>query len=185
MYVLTTAGGGCVVDAVAQVSGGDSPLIAVAVMKKNNTNALMKSNARFALNVLGKDVDPQIIKDFGFRSGRDCDKLDVGYLRDESGVKTVDGALGYMICDKVDAIDNDTHTLFIGRLVEGDVVRGGEPMSYGYYQEHKDELMKVKTESGKTAWVCKICGYVYYGETLPDGYLCPICGVDASFFEKK
>ena len=58
-------------------------------------------------------------------------------------------------------------------------------MSYGYYQEHKEELIKITTETGKTAWVCTVCGYVYYGEEIPDDFKCPICGVDKSLFKKK
>ena len=51
--------------------------------------------------------------------------------------------------------------------------------------EHKDELLKIKTEKNKTAWVCTLCGYVYYGEKLPDDFVCPWCGADKSLFEVK
>lgn len=185
MYVLTTVGGGCVVDAVAQVSGGDDPLIAVAVMKKNYTNELMHANGTFALSVIGMTSDPEIIKTFGFNSMRDMNKFEKVGTEIVSGVPTVRGTLGYMVFEKVDAIENDTHTLFIGKLIEGDLLSDGEPMSYGYYREHKDDLIKVTTEAGKTAWVCTICGYVYYGEELPPDYECPICGVGAEMFEKS
>ena len=66
MYVLTTKNGGCIVDAVSQVSMGDNPLIAVSVMKKNYTNELLKMNDKFAISILSKDVDGKIIKTFGF-----------------------------------------------------------------------------------------------------------------------
>lgn len=185
MYVLTTSGGGCVVDAVSQVSAGEEPYIAVAVMKKNYTNELMHQNETFALSVLGVDVDPEIIKTFGLHSMRDTNKFEQTKTKDEMNLPIIQDSLGYMICEKVDTIENETHTLFIGKLIEADVYEDKEAMSYGYYQEHKDELMKVTTEQGKTAWVCKICGYVYYGETLPEDFKCPICGVNADMFEKK
>lgn len=185
MYVLTTEGGGCMVDAVSQVSAGDNPLISVAVMKKNYTNELMHKNKTFALSVLGKNVDGNIIKTFGFNSMRDINKFEQVELTEEESLKLVKDSLGYIVCEIVDMIENDTHTLFIGRMVEGDVFSDSEPMSYGYYQENKDDLLKVTTSAGQTAWVCKICGYVYYGETLPDGFVCPICKMDASHFEKK
>lgn len=185
VYALTTNGGGCIVDAVSQVSAGDSPLIAVAVMKKNYTNELMHKNNTFALSVLSKDVNPEIIKTFGLNSMRDIDKFANTKTNEVEGLKVIDDSLGYMICEKVDTIENDTHTLFIGKLIEADVYKDEEAMSYGYYQENKDELLKVKTEAGKTAWVCLACGYVYYGEELPEGFKCPICGVDASMFEKR
>ena len=72
MYVLTTKNGGCIVDSVSQVSGGENPLIAVAVMKKNYTNELLKKNDKFALSVLGMKANPEIIKTFGFKSAIVC-----------------------------------------------------------------------------------------------------------------
>lgn len=185
VYALTTLGGGCIVDAVSQVSAGDNPLIAVAVMKSNYTNELMHQNNTFALSVLGLDVDPEIIKTFGLNSMRNINKFENTKTNEELDLKIIDDSLGYMICEKVDTIDMDTHTLFIGKLIEADVYKDGEAMSYGYYQEHKEELLKVKTEKGKTAWVCMMCGYVYYGETLPDDFKCPMCGVGKEYFERK
>ena len=76
MYVLTTTNGGCIVDAVSQISAGDNPLIAVSVMKKNYTNEMMKANEKFALSILSNDVNPDIIKTFGFNSMRDINKFE-------------------------------------------------------------------------------------------------------------
>lgn len=185
MYVLTVNGGGCIVDAVSQVSAGDNPLIAVAVMKKNYTNELMHKSNYFALSILGRDINPEIIKTFGLNSMRDINKFEKIKVTEESGIKVIDASLGYMILEKVDAIENDTHTLFIGKMIEGNVFKDGESMSYQYYQDHKDELMKVTTEAGNTAWVCKICGYIYYGEDLPNDFKCPVCMVGREMFEKK
>ena len=185
MYILTTQNGGCVVDAVSQISAGDNPLIAVAVMKKNNTNLLLSKNERFALSVLGMDVNPELITTFGFNSSRDIDKFANTKVTEIEGVNIINNSLGYMVCEKIDAIENETHTLFIGKLIEADVFKDEEAMSYQYYQEHKDDLIKVKTEENKTAWVCTICGYVYYGEELPEDYKCPACGVGRELFKKK
>ena len=185
MYVLTTKSGGCIVDAVSQISAGDNPLIAVSVMKSNYTNELMKKNNKFALSVLGMNVNPDIIKIFGFNSMRDIDKFENVSVTEIDGINVVDDSLGYMICEKIDSIDNETHTLFIGKLIEADLFDDSKEMTYGYYQEHKDELLKVTIEEGKTAWVCTICGYVYYGEELPEDYKCPKCGVPKELFERK
>lgn len=185
MYVLTTQGGGCIVDAVSQISSGDNPLIAVSVMQKNHTNKLLKNNPFFALSILGKEVDPEIIKTFGFSSSRDTDKFTSIATTEVNNIKIIDNSLGYMLCEIVDTIENDTHTLFIGKIIEADVFKDQEPMSYGYYQEHKEELLKVTTTKGKTAWVCTACGYIYYGEKLPEDFKCPICGVSAQYFEAK
>lgn len=185
MYVLTTKDGGCIVDAVSQVSSGDNPLIAVAVMKNNYTNELLKRNDKFALSVLGMDVNPEIIKTFGFNSMRDINKFEKTATTEVEGIDIINDSLGYMVCEIIDSIDNDTHTLFIGKLIEADVFSEKEPMSYGYYQCHKEELLKVTTEKGKTAWICSICGYIYYGDELPEDFQCPTCGVSKDFFDKK
>ena len=185
MYVLTTKDGGCIVDAVSQISSGDNPLIAVSVMKSNYTNELLKKNDHFALSVLGHDVNPEIIKIFGFNSMRDINKFENIETNIIQDINIIKDSLGYMLCEIVDSIDNDTHTLFIGKLIEADIYKDDEAMSYQYYQSHKDELLKVTTEKGKTAWVCSICGYVYYGEELPEDFKCPVCGVGKDFFEKK
>lgn len=185
MYVLTTDGGGCIVDTVSQVSAGDNPLIAVAVMKSNYTNELLQKKEIFAISVLGMDCNPEIIKTFGMNSMRDINKFETIATKKIEGINVINDSLGYMICKIVDKIENETHTLFIGKLIEADVFQDGAAMSYGYYQEHKDELLKVKTEQGKTAWVCTICGYVYYGEELSDDFKCLMCGVGKELFEKK
>lgn len=185
MYVLTTSGGGCIVDAVSQISAGDNPLIAVSVMKSNYTNQLLKENQEFALSVLGMEADPSIIQTFGFNSMRDIDKFREVETETILNSKVIKDSLGYMICEKVDSIENETHTLFIGRLKEADVFLDKEAMSYTYYQEHKEELLKVKTEKGKTAFICTICGYIYYGDTLPNDFKCPLCGAGSEAFKRK
>ncbi len=185
MYVLTTNGGGCIVDSVSQISMGENPLISVAVMKKNNTNKLLKKNNKFALSVLGMNVDPEIIKTFGFNSSRDIDKFQNIEVKEIDGINIINNSLGYMICEIVDSIENDTHTLFIGKLIAADLFKDEDAMSYGYYQEHKEELLKVTTEKGKTAWICTVCGYVYYGEEIPEDFKCPVCGVGKELFKKK
>ena len=185
MYVLTTQNGGCIVDAVSQISSGDNPLIAVSVMKSNYTNELLKKNDKFALSVIGKEVNPQIIKTFGFNSMRDINKFEnIGSTKIDD-VNIINDTLGYMLCEKIDELDNDTHTLFIGKIIEADVYEDKEAMSYQYYQEHKNELLKITNEDGTTKWVCSVCGYVYEGEQLPNDFTCPVCGVGKDFFDKK
>lgn len=185
MYVLTTKKGGCIVDAVSQVSAGDFPLIAVSVMKKNYTNELLKVNTKFALSVLPKNVNPEIIKTFGLNSMRDINKFANIKTTTIEDIEVVNDSLGYMLCEIIDSIDNDTHTLFIGKLIEADVFKEEEPMSYAYYQENKEDLLKITTEKNKTAWICTVCGYIYYGDEFPENFKCPVCGVDRNMFKKK
>ena len=185
VYALTTNNGGCIVDAVSQISAGANPLISVAVMKTNYTNELLKNNKTFAISVLDETVNSDIINTFGMNSMRNINKFENTETIEIENIKVIKDSIGYMICEIVDSIDNDTHTLFIGKLIEADIYREKEEMSYGYYQEHKEELLKVKTENGKTAWVCSVCGYIYYGEELPQDFKCPICGVGKEYFKIK
>ncbi len=185
VYVLTTKGGGCIVDAVSRASAGEQPLITVAVAKTNHSHKLLSENDKFALSVLGEEADPKIIETFGFKSSKDVDKCTECQTEEVEGVPVVKDSLGYMVCEKVDAIDADTHTIFIGRMIEADVLEDKTPMTYAYYQEHKNDLVKVKTEKSQTAWVCLACGYVYYGNEVPDDYKCPLCGLGKEYFKKK
>jgi len=186
MYILTVNGGGCVVDTVSRVGGSsDKALISVAVAKNNKTNELLHQNDRFAISVLGESANPKLIQDFGFKSSRDFDKLSAHNTQAVAGVQIIEDSLGYMVLEKIDTIENETHTLFIGRLVEGDVFKDDAPMTYAYYQKNKEDLRKVSTERGKTAWICTACGYIYYGDEVPDDYRCPLCGLGKEYFKKK
>ncbi len=185
VYVLTTQGGGCIVDAVSRASAGEQPLITVAVAKTNHSHKLLRENDKFALSVLGEEVDPKVIETFGFKSSKDIDKCTECETTEVEGVPVLKDSLGYMVCEKVDAIDAETHTIYIGRMIEADVLQDKKPMTYAYYQEHKEDLTKVKTEKGQTAWVCMACGYVYYGDEVPDDFICPLCGLGKEYFKKK
>lgn len=184
LYVLTTNNGGCIVDAVNQISSGDNPLIAVSVMKKNYTCELLKKSKIFALSVISKNDDGEIINDFGYHSMKDYDKFKRKNLIDINNLKIYQKAIGYLICEVVNIIDADSHILFIGKLIMADKFNDEEAMSYGYFIEHKGDYIKVTTPN-KTAWICTLCGYIYYGEEVPDDYKCPLCGASKEFFKKQ
>lgn len=187
MYILTVPGGGCVVDAVSRAGSRDGQaLVTVSVAKTNHSHQLLSQNPKFALSVLGEQSDPDLIQTFGFSSSKDVDKCTKCQTIEVSGVPVVKNSLGYMIFEKIDAIENDTHTIFIGKMLEGELLEPeGTPMTYDYYQEHKDELTKTTTSAGQTAWVCTVCGYVYYGDEVPDDFVCPLCGLGKAYFKKK
>ena len=185
MFIASTNDSACIVDTVLQVSSDKEPLISVCINKNNYTNEMIKKNQKFAISILGQDINGEIIKTFGFNTSRDINKFqDYDYLEID-GVKVLKDSLGYLFCQVVDIVDTNTHNIFIGKVIDSKRFKNYEPMTYQYYQEHKDELLKVKTNEGKTAYVCTLCGYVYYGDTLPDDFICPICGAGKNAFERK
>ena len=77
-------------------------------------------------------------------------------------------------------IDMGTHGLFICAVTEARVISDKDTMTYTYYQSN----VKPKPETeGKKGFVCKICGYIYEGDTLPDDFICPLCKHGAADFE--
>lgn len=185
MYVLSTDRAGCMVDTVMQVSSGEPALISVAVNKNNYTNEVIREHKMFGISILGMNVNPDIIKTFGFQSSRDVDKFkDIDYITVD-GIKIIKEAIGYMVCELVDMVDADTHTIFIGKMISADKFNNEKPMTYGYYQENKEDLLKLTTEKGKNYYICTVCGYRYYGDDLPDNFKCPICGVENDMFVKN
>lgn len=185
MYVLTTNNSGCIIDTVSQVSMSDEPLISIAVNKNNYTNEMIMKNRKFAISILSENIDGRVIEIFGMHSSRDYNKFDKVEMLDVDGIKIIKDCIAYMYCEVVDVIDADTHTVFIGKVVKSKLYNNEKPMSYSHYSENKDTLIKKNTEQDKVAWVCTICGYVYYGEEIPDDFVCPICGVTKEFFKKK
>jgi len=185
MYVLSTDGAGCMVDTVMQVSSGEPTLISVSVNKNNYTNEMIVKNKIFAISVLGMNLNSDIIKMFGFNSSRDVDKFENFDTVLVNGVKVMKDAIGYIVCELVEVVDADTHTIFIGKMIEGDKFNNDKPMTYNYYQENKNDILSINTIDGRTCYVCTVCGYVYYGDELPEEFICPVCGVSRELFDKK
>jgi len=184
MFIASTTNSACIVDTVLQVSSSEEPLISVCINKNNYTNEMIKENKKFAISILDNNVNGEIIKTFGFNSSSEFDKFKDFKYQEIDGIKVLDDTLGYLVCELVDIVDCETHNIFIGRVKSSKRLNDGIPMTYQYYQEHKDELLKVKTENNKTAWICTICGYIYYGEVLPDDFKCPMCNYPKEYFER-
>ena len=186
VYVLTTNSGGCVVDAVSQISSEENPLFSIAIMKSNNTNELVHTNDNIVLSILSQDVDSKVIEVFGHHSMKEMNKFEEVETIEIGDILVPSDIIGYMELKIEDRIENDTHTVLICRYQDGKILdEDKEEMTYNYYRKHKDEYVKVTTENNKTAWICTMCGYVYYGEEIPEDFSCPVCGVDKDAFIKK
>jgi len=133
------------------------------------------------VNCLSTEAPFKVFEAFGFVSGRNTDKFkDCKPLRSDNGLVFLPRYINAFMSLKVEQyIDLDTHGMFICSVTESRVLSDRETMTYTYYQNH----VKPKPETTKKGYVCKICGYVYEGEPLPDDFICPLCKHPASDFE--
>lgn len=177
LYVVTCNDGkkdnGLIVNTVTQVS--DSPnRIAVNINKQNYSHHVIKQTGKLNVNCLSIEAPFSIFERFGFQSGRTTDKfIDFKPLYSDNGLPFLPRYINAFMSLEVEKyVDLDTHGMFICKVTEARVMSDKDTMSYTYYQENVKP--KPNTE-GKKGFVCKICGYIYEGDTLPDDYICPLC----------
>ena len=188
LFVLTARDGakdnGCIINTVTQLT--DSPKrISIAVNKANLTHDMIVKTGEFNVSVLSNDAPFALFQHYGFQSGRDVDKFaDVkGMARATNGVYYLPYSTNAFVSGKVtQEIDLGTHTLFIADVTEARVLSGAPSMTYSFYFANVKPKPAALTK--QTGWVCKICGYVYEGETLPADFICPLCKHGAEDFEK-
>lgn len=170
----------CIINTVMQVT--DSPKkIVFAVNKANLTHDMIIKTGVANISVLSISAPFSVFENFGFKSGRDTDKFqNSDYCsRAENGLLYLNKYANSCICAKVtETRDLGTHTEFLAEITEAFVLSDEPSMTYQYYFDN----VKPKPEK-KKGFVCKICGYVYEGETLPNDYVCPLCKHPASDFE--
>lgn len=177
LYVITSNDGkkdnGLIVNTVTQVS--DSPnRVAVNINKQNYSHHVIKQTGKLNVNCLSTDAPFSIFERFGFQSGRTTDKfVDFKPLYSDNGLPFLPRYINAFMSLEVEKyVDLETHGMFICKVTEARVMSDIETMSYTYYQENVKP--KPNTE-GKKGFVCKVCGYIYEGDVLPDDYICPLC----------
>ena len=185
LYVVTSNDGkkdnGLIVNTVTQVTSTPNR-IAVTINKENYSHHVIKQSGIMNINCLGIDAPFSVFETFGFQSGRKVNKFEnCEPLRSDNGLVFLPRYINSFMSLKVEQyIDLDTHGMFICSVTEARVINNTETMTYSYY--HENVKPKPQTE-GKKGYVCKICGFVYEGDTLPDDYLCPLCKHGAADFE--
>ena len=189
LYVLTANDGGkdngCIINTVTQVTS-DPNQITVAVNKANYTHNIIADTKKFNVSVIAETADFELFKHFGFQSGKDVDKFAsfAHVKRTANGLYAVTHGTNAYISGEVEQMwDVGTHTIFLARVSEMDVMNDTPSATYTYYHA-RIKPKPAATEKGKTVWRCKICGYVYEGEELPPGFVCPLCKHGAEDFEK-
>lgn len=188
LFVLSAKDGakdnGCIINTVMQVTDA-TKRIAIAVNKANYTHEMIKKTGAFNVSVLTTDAPFKLFKQFGFQSGKDVDKFAEGVeeVRTVNGIRYVAEYSNAVISGKViQEVEFDTHTMFIAEVTEAAVLSNVPSVTYQYYFDHIKPQPQPTTE--KSGYVCKICGYVYEGEELPEDYICPLCKHGAEDFEK-
>ena len=186
LYVVTSNDGkkdnGLIVNTITQVTNTPNR-IAVTINKENYSHHVIKQTGKMNVNCLSTDAPFAVFEKFGFTSGRNTDKFEgCEPLRSDNGLIFLPRHINSFMSLKVEQyIDLDTHGMFICSITEARVLSDKETMTYTYYQEN----VKPKPETeGKKGYVCKICGYVYEGDTLPEDFVCPLCKHGASDFEE-
>ena len=195
LFVLTTTTGeksnGCITNTTIQVASEPNQ-ISFAVNKANFTHDMVMQTKACNISVISKAADFELFKHFGFQSGRDVDKF-AGYTDckvAENGIPYITkGTNAFFSIEVKQTVDLGSHTLFIGEPTAMEVLSDVSSATYAYYQSNikpKPEAKPADQEQlppGMHKWRCKICGYEYVGETLPEDYICPICKHPASDFE--
>ena len=186
LYVVTSNDGkkdnGLIVNTVTQVTNTPNR-IAVTINKENYSHHVIKQTGKMNINCLSTDAPFAVFEKFGFVSGRNTDKFEgCTPLRSDNGLIFLPRHINSFLSLEVEQyIDLDTHGMFICKVTEARVISDKETMTYTYYQENVKP--KPQTE-GKKGYVCKICGYVYEGENLPDDFICPLCKHGVADFEE-
>lgn len=206
---------GQIANALFQVTA-EPPTVAVSINRKNLTHEYIDSSKIFSASILCNNTPMQFIGTFGFKSGRDIDKFKniIYKIGKTKAPIIVDNCLGYLEAKVINQLDVGTHTIFIGQIVDADVISDEEVMTYEYYHEIKGgkspknaptyigDLKETKKMEDKKMkkYVCDVCGYVYDPEKgdpdndikpgtkfedLPDDWVCPVCGAGKDSFSEE
>ncbi len=186
LYVVTSNDGkkdnGLIVNTVTQVTNTPNR-IAVTINKENYSHHIIRQTGKMNINCLTVDAPFSAFEQFGFKSGRNVDKFaDCSPLRSDNGLVFLPRYINsFMSLEVEQYVDLDTHGMFICSVTEARVISDKETMTYTYYYNN----VKPKPDTdGKKGFVCKICGYVYEGDTLPEDIVCPLCKHGAADFEE-
>ena len=185
LYVVTSNDGkkdnGLIVNTVTQLT--DTPnRVAVNINKANYSHHVIKQTGMLNVNCLSVEAPFSVFQQFGFQTGRSVDKFAGQTVRrSDNGLVFLDKYINAFMSLKVEQyVDLGTHGMFICSVTEARVMSDQDTMTYTYYQKYVKP--KPQTE-GKKGFVCKVCGYIYEGDELPEDYICPLCKHGAADFE--
>lgn len=186
LFVLTAKDGekdnGCIINTVMQITS-EPQRITVCVNKSNFTHDMILKTGVFNVSVLTEQTPFSVFEHFGFQSGRDVNKFRdcIEENRSDNGVLYIKKYANAFLSGKViSATDYGTHTEFVAEITEAQILSDLPSATYQYYF---DNIKPKPEQKKKKGFICKICGYVYEGDELPEDFICPICKHPASDFE--
>lgn len=214
LYIVTSGQdgkfNGQIANSMFQVTSNPGT-VAISINKENYTHELIRQSGKFVISILAQAAPMNLIGLFGFKSGRDVNKLE--NIKIKTGKTKVpivlENTVAYLEVEMEKELDCGTHTIFVGNIVEGDLTSNEEPMTYAYYQQVKGgkspktaptyvQSEQAAPSQTMASYACSICGYVYdpvkgdpdsgiaFGtrfEDIPEFWTCPVCGADKSKFE--
>lgn len=176
---------GCIINTAMQATVTPNRIL-FTVDKSNLTHDMVGETGLFTLSILSEEAGFGLFQRFGLQSGRDGDKFAgfAGAERGENGIlRLTQGANAWISGRVVSTTDLGTHTLFLATVEDADLISNLPSLTYAYYQAHIKPKARQGAPTGQKRWVCRVCGYVYEGEELPQDFICPICKHPASDFE--
>jgi flavin reductase (DIM6/NTAB) family NADH-FMN oxidoreductase RutF len=174
----------CIINTFLQITSNKPCLCIISVNKQNFTSEIISKTRKFNLSTLTVETPFEIVKRFGFQSGRDVDKFKdfSGFTRSANDlVYLTDYANAFLSFDVLEIMDFDSHIVFKAMLTESKTLNNKESMTYDYYHRNVKPKPQVAEKQG---YRCVICGYVYEGEPLPPDFICPLCKHGAADFVK-
>ena len=187
LYILsakTEKANGCVINALSQVTSMPNRIM-IAINKNNFTTSQILKTKKFNVSILNEEANFDLIKHFGFASGKDTDKFEDfnGYKTAENGIPYItEGTNSYISAEVVEVRDLGTHYEFLADVTKEVSLNEIPSITYAYYQKNiKPKVAQKK----KVVYICSVCGYVYEGDPLPEDFVCPLCLHDATYFVKS
>jgi len=208
LYVVCSGnkehGNGFICNSIMQVTSKPVQVM-VCCNKDNYTAEVIARSGVLSVSVLPQTVSQKIIGTFGYKSGRDTDKLkdfEVRYGFEDVPVLLTE-AIATLECKVKQTVDAGTHLLYVCEVLEAILINDFEPITYDYYHKVRkgvspknaptfvDESKEQVSSPASERHRCLVCGYIYDDAendipftALDDDWVCPVCGVPKSEFEK-
>ena len=194
LYVVSSSCDGkdsaCIANTFVQVTS-EPARVCITLNKNNYTTSLIENSCVYNVGVLLDDIDMDVIRRFGFQSGKDVNKFDgIDYEVDCQNIKQITEGIAASFSVKVISMtDVGTHIMFVGDIIDCKVINEGEVLTYANYHNKKNgttpkNASSYQADTSKHGWRCTVCGFILEADELPEDFICPVCKQPSSVFEK-